>query len=38
MLAPLATDAASLPMDLVGWAVTVVGLALTIAWVAYLYR
>lgn len=38
MLAPLAAESASLPIGLVGWTVTVLGLVLTLAWVAYLYR
>lgn len=28
----------ALPMNAVGWTVTLVGLALTVAWAAYLYR
>jgi hypothetical protein len=29
---------ASLPPNLTGWVVTVLGLAITLAWLAYLYR
>lgn len=38
MFTLLAADGASLPMNQVGWAVTILGLALTVGWLAYLYR
>lgn len=38
MTVPLATDGASLPIDLVGYGVLIAGLAVTVAWLWYLYR
>jgi len=35
---PLQADAPALPIDAVGWAVIVVGLALTVGWLLYLFR
>lgn len=34
----LASGGTSLPMNQVGWAVTILGLALAVGWLAYLYR
>jgi|GEM_PF-1497722 len=33
-----ATEGASLPINAVGWTVTIVGLLFVVAWTAYLYR
>lgn len=33
-----ASEGVSLPMNTVGWTVTVLGLLATVAWAAYLYR
>ena len=33
-----ASEGASLPINAVGWTVTVLGLLVTAAWAAYLYR
>lgn len=33
-----ATEGTALPINSVGWAVTILGLVLAVAWTAYLYR
>ncbi|CQH52638.1 uncharacterized protein HHUB_1869 [Halobacterium hubeiense] len=33
-----ATEGSALPINAVGWTVTIVGLLLAVAWTAYLYR
>jgi len=33
-----AAESASLPINATGWAVTILGLGLVVAWTAYLYR
>jgi hypothetical protein len=38
MFTLLASEGASLPINLVGWVVTLLSLALTAGWMAYLYR
>lgn len=34
----LLAESASLPINAVGWVVTILGLALTVGWMKYLYR
>lgn len=38
MLVPLATEGPTLPMDLVGYGILIASIAVTLAWLWYLYR
>ncbi len=38
VLVPLQEDAPALPIDAVGWTVLVLGVAITVAWLVYLFR